>query len=47
MSDRFALVFLSLIVGLFALDAVLNEATVLIFLGQKLMDVIEWLAFWR
>lgn len=47
MSDRFALVFALFLAGLFALDVFSNDWQAIIFLGQKLVSAISWLAFWR
>lgn len=47
MSNRFAFVFFALICGLLAFDWLNNEAQVIIFLGQRLLDLIAWIAFWR
>ena len=47
MSNRFAFVFFALICGSLAFDWLNNEAQVIIFLGQRLLDLIAWIAFWR
>jgi hypothetical protein len=47
MSNRFAFIFLALIFGLLAFDWVNNDAQAVIFLGQRLLDLIAWIAFWR
>ena len=28
-------------------DAALNDATVLLFVARKFLDLVEWVAFWR
>ncbi|MEL6565575.1 MAG: hypothetical protein AAFU63_12760 [Pseudomonadota bacterium] len=47
MTNTLSIVLGSLIVGAIALDAILNGGESLLFLGKKLADLIEWLAFWR
>lgn len=47
MTDRIALwLFLAVALALF-LDYWLQDWAGLIFLGAKLSDLIEWMAFWR
>lgn len=47
MTDRIALYLAALILGLIVLDVALNSAAVLTFLLRKLVDMIEYVAFWR
>ena len=47
LSNTVAFVLGLLLVGAIAADAFLFDATNLIFLAEKLVDLIEWLAFWR
>ncbi len=47
MTNTLALSLGALILGLLALDYALHDWTYLLFLGGKLIDLIEWLAFWR
>ncbi|WP_165937552.1 hypothetical protein [Antarcticimicrobium sediminis] len=47
MTDRIALVLGLVILSALTLDVVLNGSEHLVFLGQKMFDFIEWLAFWR
>lgn len=47
MTNRIALYLAMLIVGLIVLDVALNSAAVLTFLLRKLVDMIEYVAFWR
>ncbi|MDX2483905.1 MAG: hypothetical protein QNK42_09655 [Pseudodonghicola sp.] len=47
MTDRIALVLGLVILSALLLDLVLNGSGHLIFLGQKMFDFIEWIAFWR
>lgn len=35
------------LIGLIALDLMLFGTEHLVFLGKKLFDLIEWMAFWR
>lgn len=47
MTNRIALALGILIAALMALDYTLFDAGWLIFLSQKLVDLTEYLAFWR
>ncbi|MCB1312721.1 MAG: hypothetical protein KDK29_12975 [Sedimentitalea sp.] len=47
MTNRIALVLGLLIVAAIAVDVALYGSAHLIFLGKKLDEFIEWLAFWR
>ncbi|MEL7092364.1 MAG: hypothetical protein AAFN94_11575 [Pseudomonadota bacterium] len=47
MTNSIALVLGLLILGGIALDVMIFGTEHLIFLGKKLADLIEWLAFWR
>ena len=47
MTNRIAIVLGVLIVTLLAVDILLFSAQNTVFLGRKLLDMIEWLAFWR
>jgi hypothetical protein len=47
MTDRIALYLAVLILGLILLDVTLNDAAVMTFLLRKLVDMIEYVAFWR
>lgn len=47
MTNRIALVLGSLIVGLILIDLIVFRAEFLLFLGKKLVALIEWMAFWR
>lgn len=47
MTNRIA-IFLGLcILALISLDAWLNDAQGLLFLGKKFFDLLDWMAFWR
>ena len=47
MTNTLSLVLGTLLVGAIAFDAVANDGDNLLFLGKKLAELIEWLAFWR
>lgn len=47
MTNRVALYLAVLIVALILLDVALNSAAVMTFLLRKLVDMIEYVAFWR
>ena len=47
MTNTLAIVLGTLIVGAIAFDAIANDGATLLFLGKKLAELIEWLAFWR
>ena len=47
MTDRLALYLAGVIVVLILLDVALNETAALTFLLRKLVDMIEYVAFWR
>lgn len=47
MSNRNALVLAVVIVAAIGLDIVLNDTKALTFLLRKLVDAVEYLAFWR
>ena len=47
MTNRIALVLGVILVALIVLDLVLTGSQTLLFLGKRLMDLIEWMAFWR
>lgn len=47
MSDRFALILALGLLGLAALDVLLNGGAVVFFLLLKITDLVEYLAFWR
>lgn len=47
MTDRIALYLGLLIVGAVGIDILLFGTEHLVFLGKKLFELIEWLAFWR
>jgi len=37
----------AVILGGIAWDVAVNDSTNLVFLGKKLLEFIEWIAFWR
>ncbi|MEP4195421.1 MAG: hypothetical protein ABJL99_07260 [Aliishimia sp.] len=47
MTNSIAIVLGLLIVGGIVLDAWIYGAEHLVFLGKKLLELIEWIAFWR
>lgn len=47
MTDRIAISLGILLISLIVLDVMLFGTEHLVFLGKKLFDLIEWLAFWR
>lgn len=47
MTDRIALVLASLIAAAILADVVLNNSQALLFLGRKLVDLVEYLSIWR
>jgi hypothetical protein len=47
MTNRIAIVLGGIIVALIALDILLFGADNMLFLGKKLVELIEWMAFWR
>lgn len=47
MTNRLALVLGLLILGVLLADILIYGADHLVFLGKKLFDLIDWLAFWR
>jgi len=47
MTNRIALILGLLLLGAVALDLFLFGAQHLVFLGKKLFELTEWMAFWR
>ncbi|MDZ7709802.1 MAG: hypothetical protein U5K36_06790 [Roseovarius sp.] len=47
MTNRIAAVLVLLIAAGLAYDVLRNDAAGVLFLARKLMDLIEYLAFWR
>lgn len=47
MTNSIAIVLGLVIVGLIAGDVVFADSANLVFLGKKLFELIEWMAFWR
>ncbi len=47
MTNTIALWLAALILGFLALDYFVLDWDVPVFLGRKLLDLIEWMAFWR
>ena len=46
-SDRIALTLAALILGLVVADVLANGGDVLLFLGRKFTDLLEYVIFWR
>ena len=47
MTNQLALILGILLVGAILVDLIFFGAVNLVFLSKKLMELIEWLAFWR
>ncbi len=47
MTNRIAIILGLLILALLAIDTLIFGTRHLVFLGKKLFELIEWLAFWR
>ena len=47
MTNRIAVVLVLLIAAGITYDLVQNDGSALLFLARKLMELIEYLAFWR
>ena len=47
MSNRIALIVAAVILTVILLDIVLDGSAALLFLLRKLVDMIEYVAFWR
>ncbi len=47
MTNQIALVLGVLILIALGCDGFFNDWTATVFLGRKLADLIEWMAFWR
>ena len=47
MTNTIALWLGALILGFLALDFLYLDWNVPVFLGRKLLELVEWLAFWR
>jgi len=46
-TNRLAIILGALIVGAVVIDAVINGAGATLFLLKRLLELIEWMAFWR
>jgi len=46
-TDRIALALALLILGLIAADVLANGGDVLLFLGRKFTDLLQYVIFWR
>ena len=47
MTNMLALCFGALAIALVTLDYTLSDGANLLYLGRKLIALIEWMAFWR
>ncbi len=47
MSNRIAIILGAILLGLIGADIAMNDSAGLVFAGRKLVDLIEYLAFWR
>ncbi|MEM1374303.1 MAG: hypothetical protein AAGF78_07975 [Pseudomonadota bacterium] len=47
MTNRLAIILGLIIVTAVILDQVFNDGVASLFLSKRLLDLIEWLAFWR
>ena len=47
MTNRIALVLALLIIAAFVIDILIFGSDHMIFLGKKLFDFLDWIAFWR
>ncbi|MGA9253920.1 MAG: hypothetical protein WBV78_04890 [Roseobacter sp.] len=47
MTNRIALSLAAVLLGLIVVDVLLFGTEHLVFLGKKMFELIEWLAFWR
>lgn len=47
MTNTLAVLLGAVILGGIAVDVAINDSTNLVFLGKKLLEFIEWVAFWR
>lgn len=47
MTNPIAIVLGLFLIGMIAGDVIVYDTANLLFLGKKLADMIEWIAFWR
>lgn len=47
MTNKLAIGLAIVIAGVFAVDALAYDGTLPVFLGRKLYELLDWLAFWR
>jgi hypothetical protein len=45
--DRFMILFILVLGGLIVADITQNDATILLFLMRELLDLVDYLIFWR
>jgi len=47
MTDRIAIWLALIVIAVFAVDAFAFDGQLPVFLGKKMADLLEWIAFWR
>lgn len=47
MTNTLSLILAAILIAWISFDVFANDSENLLFLGKKLFDLIEWLAFWR
>ena len=47
MTDRIALWLAVILAALIAADLLLDDGQMLLFLGRKFIDLMDWVEFWR
>ncbi|WP_169640686.1 hypothetical protein [Roseobacter ponti] len=47
MTNRIAIVLGAVLIALILVDVLFFSAGGIVFLGRRLLDLIDWLAFWR
>jgi len=47
MTNKIAIGLALVVAAIFAIDAYAFEGTLPVFLGKKLFEFLDWLAFWR
>ncbi|WP_295314738.1 hypothetical protein [Roseobacter sp.] len=47
MTNRIAIVLGAVLIALILLDVLFFSAAGIVFTGRRMLDLIDWLAFWR
>ncbi len=47
MTNQLALVLAIMVCAFFGADYILMDGAISLFLAKKMMELIEWIAFWR